>query len=138
MILTVDPGKCTGYFADLEYEQYNDQLPAMQFCEDAWAWARQYESDLTIVYEKFTITAQTLRKARESDAIHVIGVLRFAAHVFGCELVEQKPGDAKNFATDDRLKKLGLYLPGKDHARDAARHYVVFAVRNGLIRPEEL
>lgn len=139
-ILAVDPGKCTGYFADLPEPDLPElsQRVALQFCEDAVMWARKYGDQLTIVYEKFTITAQTLRKAREYHAIEVIGVLKYAAFLHGCRLVEQTPGDAKKFATDARLRKVGLWVPGKDHARDAARHWLLFNVREGLINPEVL
>lgn len=139
-VLAVDPGKCTGYFYDGDAYggPQQNQLPALPFCEDAVNWARTHGAELTIVYEKFTITQATLRKAREAHAIEVIGVLKYAAFQHGCRLIEQTPGDAKKFATDARLKHLGLWVPGKDHARDAARHWLLFNVREGRINPEDL
>lgn len=140
VLLTVDPGKCTGYLLDNVpgAAPVIDQLPALDFCELAEREARVHQGALTIVYEKFTITQATLRKAREAHAIEVIGVLKFLSYTHGCRLIEQTPGDAKRFATDARLKKLHLWVPGKDHARDAARHAVLWGVRSGFINPEDL
>lgn len=40
------------------------------------------------------------------------------------ECYEQMPS-AKSVVSDDRLKRHGLWLPGKPHATDAVRHLVV-------------
>ncbi len=137
-VLAVDPGKCTGFLNNIPDRYEQSQLPAMEFCDRAAVLAEANREELTIVCEMFVITQATLRKAREPDALHVIGVLRWLAHQYGCAMAMQKPADAKNFCSDERLKKLGLYTPGEEHARDAARHYVVYAVKNGLIDPELL
>lgn len=42
------------------------------------------------------------------------------------EVVWQQPSDAKGYATDERLKRWGLWLPGKAHERDAWRHLAYF------------
>lgn len=139
--LAVDPGKCTGYAYDRGAPEVPElaQLPALDFCAEAARLAQDFGPDLTIIWEKFTITAQTLRKAREYHAIEVIGVLKYAAFQHGCVLAPpQQPGDAKKLVTDARLKQLGLYRPGQDHARDAARHLVLHGVRTGRINPEVL
>lgn len=38
----------------------------------------------------------------------------------------QTPADAKQTATNDRLKRAGLWFPGMQHACDAARHVALF------------
>jgi hypothetical protein len=38
----------------------------------------------------------------------------------------QTPSLAKTTVTDKRLKKLGLWVPGRDHERDALRHLVLY------------
>lgn len=42
--------------------------------------------------------------------------------------VEQTPALAMS-VTDDRLKAMGFWLPGKQHARDALRHAIIFLRR---------
>jgi hypothetical protein len=37
-------------------------------------------------------------------------------------LYGQAPSEAKTAFPDDRLKEMGFYVPGPDHARDAVRH----------------
>lgn len=38
------------------------------------------------------------------------------------ELTYQQPSAAKNFATNDRLRRAGLWVKGSEHRRDAVRH----------------
>ena len=38
----------------------------------------------------------------------------------------QSPSDAKSVVTDERLKALGLWIRGQQHARDACRHLALF------------
>lgn len=38
----------------------------------------------------------------------------------------QQPSVAKTYATDERLKRWGLWVRGKEHERDACRHLALF------------
>lgn len=140
-VLAVDPGKTTGWALaefDTQATPVSGQDDAMPFLELAEAWAERNGPGLTLVVEKFTITAATLKKTRETDALDVIGALRWFSHRYNCPMVLQTPAEAKSFATDGRLRAVGLWVPGQDHARDACRHLLLHAVRNGLIRPEDV
>jgi hypothetical protein len=46
-----------------------------------------------------------------------------------CGLEWQMPSLAMSTATDDRLKKWGLYPPGRDHPKDATRHAITLIRR---------
>jgi len=43
-----------------------------------------------------------------------------------CGLTLQSSSDAKSVVTDERLKQLGLWQAGQQHARDACRHLALF------------
>lgn len=43
--------------------------------------------------------------------------------------VKQQPSMAKTTATDERLKRAGLYRAGEEHGRDAVRHAITYARR---------
>ena len=90
-----------------------------------------------VVFESFTITAQTLRKTRDgTKAIEFIGVARYLTRCFGVEFETQSPADAKGFATDSKLKALGWKTPGPgDHSKDASRHLLLALVRRQLLDP---
>jgi hypothetical protein len=45
------------------------------------------------------------------------------------QIFYQTPGLALGTITDDRLKRWGMYRPGKVHARDALRHSLMFLRR---------
>jgi len=93
-----------------------------------------------VVVEKFTINAGTIKKDTKGSkyAIELTGVIRYAAWSYRTPLEEQAPADAMNFVTNDKLKRLGYYTPGPDHANDAMRHLILAAVRHKQINLQSL
>jgi hypothetical protein len=52
--------------------------------------------------------------------------MKFIARRTGAKFdVRQTPSAAKKFVPDSQLKRLGLWKPGQDHARDAIRHMIL-------------
>jgi hypothetical protein len=45
-------------------------------------------------------------------------------------IVYQSPSQAKRFATDQRIKRWGLWVKGSDHVRDALRHCCTYLAGN--------
>lgn len=138
-ILAVDPGGTTGWVtydtetAEFESGQDSDRF---EFCERAVG--RIVAQVDVVVCEDFRITVQTAKKSQQPDALKIIGTLEYAAHVVRKLVVLQTPGDAKRFSTDARLKKAGLWTPGRRHANDAARHLFLFMAKKGLINALEV
>lgn len=100
------------------------------------AWSEMPAIDV-VVMEDFLITDRTMRTTREPWSLHIIGAVRWMAQRHGAELVMQSPGDAKAFATDTKLKRLGWPLKG-DHAKDAGRHALLYLVRSGALTGKDL
>lgn len=90
------------------------------------------------VIEKYTITAATAKMTQQHDALEIIGALKYIALKHRHPLVLQTPAEAKKFSTNEKLKRIGWYKPGLPHARDASRHALLFAAKNGLINLEDL
>jgi hypothetical protein len=91
-----------------------------------------------IVCEDFYIGGQ---RAKEANAtIEMIGVMRYLAAREHKKFVTQTPGAGKKFAGDRwvKLKRLGWYTTGPDHARSAAGHMLVFLVTAKLLDPARL
>lgn len=142
--LAVDPGETVGGALALrDGERWRVEsswmLPQQPFLE----WAEHYVAawapgTIVICCERFSITQRTLRSGR-SDEFHAIetnGVMRFLTRKCRHPFVLQNPGDAKDFAPDARLREVGLYTPGPDHANDAARHaFLLLADRYGQVPP---
>jgi hypothetical protein len=55
-----------------------------------------------------------------------IGAIKAAAHVADVPMSVKMAQHAKAFATDELLKKCGIYSPGLHHARDAERHLLYY------------
>lgn len=139
--IAVDPGNMTGWsvWSGSGWDPRDvrsGQMPADQFVD--WVADEAIEwSTPTLFVESFTVTAQTARMSPQPVPIEVIGVLKFLARRSGARLVMQSPAAAKRFVTDSQLRKIGLWQPGKDHARDAIRHLVLGIVTHGTGQARE-
>jgi hypothetical protein len=138
-IIAFDPGKTTGWSRLWEGEFEAGEL--------SWLDAVRYYHQLCnekLVYfetvvESFIITAETMKKTRQNWSLESIGAMRYLNEIYHPgDFHLQSPAEAKAFATNDKLKKMGWYTVGQDHARDASRHLLVFAVKHKLIPLDKL
>jgi hypothetical protein len=142
MVLAVDPGKVTGYVVWSEGKlPVAGQAPQDDFLDWADGTVHAYQPwDLRVVCEKFDIGERTLGKT--ADAHWSIGqteTLRYFCRRDDVPFQTQSVGEAKSFATDVKLKRLGWYhaTPG-GHENDAKRHLVVYLVHAGRLRLADL
>lgn len=138
-ILAVDPGLMTGWAHGIKYAG-NDFVTVLQTGQAEFEQFMRLAERLAdegldgIVIERYTITAETLRKSRQTTALELIGCCRWLSMRYDLEFVLQSPGDAKSFATDDKLEKAGwMVKKADDHANDALRHLLLYSVKNRLM-----
>jgi len=108
-----------------------------QFIRLTQLWFERGHVD-EVATERYTITAETLRKSRQTDALEVIGWLRGMCTVHSKPFKLQAPGDAKRFSSDARLEMIGWLkrpLAKWDHANDAARHLLLYLVTTRQMEP---
>ncbi len=131
-IFSVDPGMGTGWaFWDDGLLASFGETDHEQFSKDIDQWFARLD---VVVCEDYIITPQTLKKTRQLYSLHLIGFLKYRCLAVGTEFVLQKPGDAKRFADDDKLKLLDWWHPTKDgHQNDAIRHLLTYLVSQKLI-----
>jgi hypothetical protein len=139
-VLAVDPGGNTGIaWYDSEGEEHEAFILPFGADQD-WIADNIWLADF-VVCEDFIISAGTLRKGQDGSkmALETIGVLRYLARVHGKAFTLQAPADARTFDQDwSKLKKLGWYTPGPDHARSASRHLLVACLKLGVVSPDLL
>lgn len=133
LIYAFDPGKLTGIAVwDTETSKlYADQLDVFSLYEYVDSACEQIGF---AQIEKFTISTATVKKARETEPLDVIGYLKYAAWRCGFDIGWSKPADVMKSFPDGALRKAGMYTRGKGHANDATRHLAWYLVKNG-IRP---
>ena len=134
-VLAVDPGKVTGVammrdggFTSFQLEGWWGTIETLR--EEA-------RSCDVVVVESFVVRANThkLDSGSFAHTTDLIGACRFVAADLDMGFVKQTPGEAKSFASDDKLKALGWHNPTKGgHANDAARHLLTYLVKNRDIR----
>lgn len=147
-IIALDPGKTTGWalmsidraalaeptvpiLSSIMHYAYGeiggddqdefDQVRWVGELLDAWPFA-------VVVREDFILRTSNADRAVLSPVRVGFGI-DFSAWVRGKRAFLQQPSLAKSTATDERLRKWGLYRPGSEHARDATRHAITFARR---------
>lgn len=137
-VLAVDPGGTTGFAT---WEDGLWRAWAEPWEESCATIHRELATDVTrCVCESFHISTQTARKstAGSLQAIELIGIARYMARVYDVEFRLQSPSEAKMFATDAKLRALGMWTKGVDHPRDATRHLVLYLCNARLIDLGEL
>lgn len=130
-ILGIDPGKKSGLsMFDLFLENaWGDEL---QF-NDASRWLEEHMRTFkpAVVAEAFVINANTVKNTQAPWSLEMIGVARFLSMKYGCTFAIQPQSSAKRFATNERLQRLGWYVPGKGHMMDSHRQVLLHMVNNG-------
>lgn len=133
MIIAIDPGKMTGWarlnpagsFISGQQPLYD----VLYFIHEMMKQGVKPE----VVCEDFIFTKETLKKSRQLYSTEGLGALRFLCEEYECNFYIQTPAAAKRFSTDEKLKRIEWFTPGKVHANDAARHLLLHGVENGLV-----
>ena len=137
-ILALDPGKTSGWAAyncetrefksgQTDYDETCRMLVNMSAFEQPLL-----HTEVDIVSESFIITVNTAKNTQATWSLELIGVARMVSRRYGGqELVLQSPSAAKRLMSDELLKALEWYVPGKGHANDAARHLGLFLMSRG-------
>lgn len=135
-IIAIDPGKATG-IALLDYSEISAPTliahgtHAPDRVIDALDHLAQYLDFYggVIVIERFVLREGMY--GVDTSPIGVIDRIKEWAKNKPHTLVWQLPGE-KELVTNDRLRRLGLWLKGKEqrHIMDAVRHAVLYLVKN--------
>lgn len=138
-VLAVDPGGTTGWalWRDGDQVPQVGQDPPLAFLDRTWDLVRT-SGGLEVVCERYVVTAGTLKKSRQYDALEQIGALRWMCHHLGHPFELQDAADAEVFAPSERLKLLGWWTVGQEHARSATRHLLLYLVKRRLVSPGRL
>lgn len=136
VILSLDPGGTTGYtiavvsddepFEIMMQGQIKNGLKG--FLDFHWDVLENFKID-KIVCESFNLREGIY--GADLTPTYIIGALEALYPV--TEIIYQEP-KLKPLCDDDRLKKLGLYIPGKPHMMDAVRHGIIY-LRNAKHLP---
>lgn len=148
-LFAVDPGETTGWAAgyvqvgggSLEVEEHGEISCAfdefgsdgvLELADEASHWFAQADADAArrvLVIEDFTLRHGVMLSGRSA-----LSPVRVASGLVSVLLDRmllldavrwQSASDAKGVITDERLKRMGLWIKGKPHARDAVRHLVI-------------
>jgi hypothetical protein len=145
-VLSVDPGKATGvallHLAKDEEPKiiFSGEAQPEEFAGVVRNILKDFTEDysaLTVVCEKFTINAQTVRNSQAPYSLEQIGALKQILQDFGIDrdsIVWQMPVDAKKMFPNETLKTLEIWHKGGEgHANDALRHALLRLVKGGWI-----
>lgn len=135
-VIGVDPGLSTGVaeIANGFRGSFCQGLPhqAVDFLEHRIQENVKSGVDLTIACERFTQQSGHRVLTQQPEAQQTIGMVQRLCAVYGVELVSQPPADALRIASNDLLRRAGLWIvPSEvgqsdaDDVRMAMRHAVL-------------
>lgn len=138
-VLCIDPGPHVGV-ASVDTEEVNgnpryfnagEATPEDVYgCIEKWVeWAD------VVVVEDFRIGGA--RGVDSNVTIEMIGAVRYVTEKAGKKFVRQPPG-AHKFAQGAKLRRIGWYTKGSDHARSATGHLVKFLCDHGAMDASRL
>ncbi len=139
-IVALDPGGTTGwaYWQDTPIRTSNEspwdhftagQIGPEEHHEQLFAHLEfLHTSDYTIVCESFEFRQGQQRHNIRLDSKEYIGVVKLLGQQRNLPVVFQTAALGKGFVSDEKLKVMGLWIPGKQHARDALRHLIYYMV----------
>jgi len=125
-IMAFDPGVTTGIaiYDSKSPDEFTTGEATSAFQPEnlflIWNELDQQEPD-RVVYEKFTPPAATRHRV-ELFPVQVIGVIRLYAHLNVVDEYSHTASMAKGFWTDEKIKRLDLWVPSQGHGMDALRH----------------
>lgn len=136
LLLTLDPGETTGW---AEFDLTNGsllgdgQFSTKHPADMADLITSMNESALpfplvTVVFERYKVygTHASQHIGSEVMTIQHVGAIKVVTDQLDLRCVGQWAGQAKQFATDAKLRRWGLYRPNRPHANDAIRHGIYY------------
>lgn len=139
--LALDPGKKSGW-ATYEHDTRTFRSGEADFAEtckilleprkDEQFGIQVLPYEMDIVCESFIITVNTAKNTQATWSLELIGVARMCSELWGLQpLTLQQPASAKRMVSDEMLRSLDWYRPGRGHANDAARHLGLYLLSRG-------
>lgn len=143
-VLALDPGKTTGYafatYADERLRIIPGQYGFTLFSLHNLVENLPHQSWVHIIYEDFAYR-NVSRAGLDLTPVKMIGMIEWSqqfdiATNCGRNYYKQTASQGKGFFDNDKLKQLGIYVPGMKHGMDAVRHlmhWVRFGAGSGII-----
>ena len=135
-ILWLDPGRTTGWARLRDNQHFESGEAWVQLAGDIMHDHCAQSGRALAGWEQFNITPATYRLKGSSEAIEVIGIIRWLAVRHGAEVLPAASRQARMTVAPDVLRKLGWWKPGLPHANDAARHLLAWMIRSGTLEEE--
>lgn len=119
--IALDPGETTGVVVE-DGDEINVWQIDSRHIDAIYQFLHDIDPD-EIMYEQFHYRPNLMKAKLYS--MQVIGVIRlYSERYFTPVVFTPKPDEAKAFWTDDKIKAVGLWIPGKPHAMDAMRVFL--------------
>lgn len=124
-VVALDPGGTTGVAVldspvpEIHRDQVDTSSP--RGLADIWD-ILNIAGPEEIVMERFQFRYGGGRSKVVLTPVEVVGVVKLYCAMKNIALYLQTPAQAKKLITDDKIRKLDLWIPGHPHAMDATRH----------------
>lgn len=135
-VIALDPGGTTGVAAvvyDVPIDVQEQEFTTLHIGpheHHADLWNKLYLFRPTkIVCESFEFRQNKQRDNINLMSKEYIGLVKTFSAITNTPVVFQTAAIGKGFVSDEKLKAMGLWVPGKKHAMDAMRHLITYLVQ---------
>lgn len=130
IIVYLDPGLTTG-IALLDGDRFqSDQLGFIPTGSAIAELAAKHGHQLMIGMEDYRVIGNG---GDPTYSLKVIGMVTWLAHKHAAVMLPLRASADRKLGDDDKLKRLGWWNPGHDHANDAANHLLSHVIRERWI-----
>jgi hypothetical protein len=138
MITWLDPGLTTGYayFTDTG-SFHSGELDFFALGSQLEMSCDIHGSGMWLGWEHFTINQSTASKLGSEWALQVIGVAKYLATKYDCEILPSRSPSSRELGGLQKLRRLDWYKSGKGHANDAASHLLSYLITDHFL-PSDL
>jgi hypothetical protein len=135
-VLWIDPGGMTGLASLVSSQFHASEHPFEQACDRIAGMCANYNYALAIGYERYTILPGTHKLSAQTQALEIIGVVRYLARIYHCQLLQPAQQHTPDQHEQAELRELGWWVPGQDDSQSAACHLLRWLRRANCLPPE--
>lgn len=134
VVMWLDPGLTTGWAMLANGVEFSsDQCGFYPLGELVESYGRVYRRRMAISWERYIVTSGGSRTGTAAPSLETIGMVRWLCLSHDIMLLRPMPSSTRKLGSEEKLKQLGWYVPGKRHANDAAMHMLSWLLREGKL-----
>lgn len=130
VVMWLDPGLMTGWSMLMYGKDFDSgQCQFIDVGELVQQYGRTYQNSMSVGWERYIVTSGGARTGTPEPSLETIGMVRWLCYENNVTVLNPVPSAMRMLGSKDKLKTLGWFKPGKQHANDASMHLLSWMLR---------